>query len=519
VSIITSRDIKLYGYRTLADILNSVKSFYVTYDRNYSSVGVRGFGCPEDYNTRILFVVDGHRMNDNLYDMAFIGTDEVLDVDLIDRVEIIRGPGSSRKPRLKNCEVGVYTKDRDSLIQILKSLATDADIAYASVMNRQNHKLASQVFSGSGSALETDFPTYERSALIRYRDISDERDKLQYRDILYPITGSLGNDIPNVLFSKGQNEAMPEIIGYLRLGLPQASLQKRIRQLVLSATLFTACIVLIGTGFTIFLSRRITSPLKRLTAVSRHIAEGRFDSSIDIHTSDELHDLAQAFDHMRGSLSAYREEVEERIAREKRHLWEKEKLLMDLHDGIGGITTNISILSELASKASDPDSIKKKLATISQLSRKGVLEIRSFMQSLDSRELTWNALSAQIRIQGNTMLQPHNITFSAETSIADDVQEQPGSLLWVNLFRIYKESLMNIIKHSSARKAAVMLQVKSDTLRLTVEDDGIGWSDTTGNHGRGFPNMRKRAAEIGGQIFITGLEKKGTKITLHVPFP
>jgi outer membrane receptor for ferrienterochelin and colicins len=95
VSIITARDIKLYGYRTLADILNSVKSFYVTYDRNYSSVGVRGFGRPEDYNNRILLVIDGHRMNDNLYDMAFIGTDGVLDVDLIDRVEIIRGPGSS----------------------------------------------------------------------------------------------------------------------------------------------------------------------------------------------------------------------------------------------------------------------------------------------------------------------------------------------------------------------------------------------------------------------------------------
>lgn len=95
VSIITAADIKYYGYRTLADILKSVRGFYVTYDRNYHYIGIRGFGRPGDYNTRILLLVDGHRINDNIFDQAPIGTDFILDTDLIDRVEIIRGPGSS----------------------------------------------------------------------------------------------------------------------------------------------------------------------------------------------------------------------------------------------------------------------------------------------------------------------------------------------------------------------------------------------------------------------------------------
>ncbi len=95
VSIVTAIEIKKYGYRTLADILRSVRSFYVTNDRNYSYAGVRGFGRPEDYNSRILLLIDGHRANDNIYDSAQIGTDAVIDVDLIDRIEIIRGPGSS----------------------------------------------------------------------------------------------------------------------------------------------------------------------------------------------------------------------------------------------------------------------------------------------------------------------------------------------------------------------------------------------------------------------------------------
>lgn len=95
VSIVTSDDIKKYGYRTLADILKSVRGFYVTYDRNYSYLGSRGFSRPGDYNSRYLVMVDGLRLNDAVYDTASIGTEFVLDVDLIDRVEVVHGPGSS----------------------------------------------------------------------------------------------------------------------------------------------------------------------------------------------------------------------------------------------------------------------------------------------------------------------------------------------------------------------------------------------------------------------------------------
>lgn len=96
VSIVTAREIRLFGYRTLADILRSVPGFYTTYDRNYSYLGARGFGRPGDFNTRVLLLIDGyHRVNDSVYYQAPIGTDFPVEVDLIDRVEIIRGPSSS----------------------------------------------------------------------------------------------------------------------------------------------------------------------------------------------------------------------------------------------------------------------------------------------------------------------------------------------------------------------------------------------------------------------------------------
>src|SRR5579871_5264540 len=95
VTVVTADEIQRYGYRTLADILKTVPGFFVTNDRNYSSVGVRGFARPGDYNTRILLLVDGHRLNDNIYDEAMIGTEFPINIDLIERVEIIRGPASS----------------------------------------------------------------------------------------------------------------------------------------------------------------------------------------------------------------------------------------------------------------------------------------------------------------------------------------------------------------------------------------------------------------------------------------
>ena len=95
VTIINQDEIKKYGYRNLADILRSVRGFFVTNDRNYQYLGVRGFNRPGDYNTRILLLVDGHRLNDGLYDQAPIGYDFPVDIDLIDRVEVVRGPSSS----------------------------------------------------------------------------------------------------------------------------------------------------------------------------------------------------------------------------------------------------------------------------------------------------------------------------------------------------------------------------------------------------------------------------------------
>ncbi len=95
VSIITGDEIRKLGHRNLGDVLQGIRGFYVSYDHGYYYLGARGFSRPGDYNSRTLVLLNGQRLNDGLYEQGFIGSEFMVDVDLIERIEIVRGPGSA----------------------------------------------------------------------------------------------------------------------------------------------------------------------------------------------------------------------------------------------------------------------------------------------------------------------------------------------------------------------------------------------------------------------------------------
>ncbi len=95
ISIVTAAEIQRYGYQTISDVLAGLPGFFTTNDRNYNYTGVRGFSVPGDYDTRLLQLVNGHRVNDNVYGSSFNDHSFPVDLDLIERIEVIRGPSSS----------------------------------------------------------------------------------------------------------------------------------------------------------------------------------------------------------------------------------------------------------------------------------------------------------------------------------------------------------------------------------------------------------------------------------------
>ncbi len=95
VSIITADEIRRYGYRSLAEVMAAVPGFYTTDDRLFVTVGARGFSRPNDFNNRILVMVDGNTVNDNAFGAAALGPELPLEMEAIERVEVVRGPGSA----------------------------------------------------------------------------------------------------------------------------------------------------------------------------------------------------------------------------------------------------------------------------------------------------------------------------------------------------------------------------------------------------------------------------------------
>lgn len=94
VTILTSDEIERAGYTNLGEALETVRGLYASHDRNYAYLGTRGFSRPSDYNNRILVLVDGHTLNEGVWGSAQVGEDLSLDLDAIERIEIVRGPGS-----------------------------------------------------------------------------------------------------------------------------------------------------------------------------------------------------------------------------------------------------------------------------------------------------------------------------------------------------------------------------------------------------------------------------------------
>lgn len=95
VMVLLREDIRRHGWRSLIEALSSLPGMYSVNDGAYDFAGARGFLVPGDYNTRFLLLIDGQRLNDNIYQQALLGEEFPLDLTLVERIEYVPGPGSS----------------------------------------------------------------------------------------------------------------------------------------------------------------------------------------------------------------------------------------------------------------------------------------------------------------------------------------------------------------------------------------------------------------------------------------
>ena len=95
VSVLTRKEIRAYGWRTLADALRTLNGYAVTNDHTYSYVGARGVSSPGDYRSRLQVLVDGIPTNENIFGSASFDGAFPIDIDLVEQIEVVRGPSAS----------------------------------------------------------------------------------------------------------------------------------------------------------------------------------------------------------------------------------------------------------------------------------------------------------------------------------------------------------------------------------------------------------------------------------------
>jgi signal transduction histidine kinase len=219
-----------------------------------------------------------------------------------------------------------------------------------------------------------------------------------------------------------------------------------------------------------------------------------------------------------------RRALDEHAQTERIRQREKELLVQDLHDGLGGTVTNIALLADMGARNSDADAARRALLAIAELAREGAADIRSFMTAVDEVDIAdWHDVAADLRQCARGMLEPHAIELAFAVDVAPDAGA-PDALLRINLLRAYKEMLNNVIKHASAHRVTTELHVVPPTVRLAVRDDGRGFSvsapDAAGDGAcRGLRHLRQRAAASGGSLSLDSAPGSGTRVTLVVGLP
>ena len=217
--------------------------------------------------------------------------------------------------------------------------------------------------------------------------------------------------------AKGSQE---HVIGYVTVVLGRESLNNELRKIITQSAVIALVFICASIAVVSLWVRKITRPLESLTRAIRALGRGSEVTQVPVETRDEIGRLAEAFNAM----------LDERKVAEQT----RKNILRDLHDGVGGMMTNIIMLSEITRTRPLSEEVAGTLATISALSREGIDEIRNLIYSLDRRDLNWSFLSAEMRSQGNKIVEPHAIAFEMVSDLEDGAAE-PGSLLCLHLFR------------------------------------------------------------------------------------
>ncbi|MDO8544842.1 MAG: histidine kinase [Opitutaceae bacterium] len=199
---------------------------------------------------------------------------------------------------------------------------------------------------------------------------------------------------------------------------------------------------------------------------------------------------------------------------------ERTRIAREVHDELGQALTGLKLdMSWLASRLpkTSPE-LAAKARTMTEHIDETIQTVRRIATELRPGILDSLGLVAAIEWQANEFQTRTGIPCQVRSTVADTEWEHDFTTVF---FRIFQETLTNIIRHAKATRVEVRLNEEAGHLVLVVKDNGRGISEEeiAGTKSLGLVGMRERAMLIGGEVSLQGRPGKGTSVALRVPLP
>jgi len=212
---------------------------------------------------------------------------------------------------------------------------------------------------------------------------------------------------------------------------------------------------------------------------------------------------------------AYRFNLYKKEAHQKELLLvrERNRIMADLHDDIGGTLSSMSIYSDLAGTVMDtkPEESRKMIDKISGTSKNLMERMGDIIWSMKPADEDKYTLEARLKNYCNELLSPKGIVceFDIDAALAASVTNPERRK---NMLFIAKEAINNIAKYSQATKASVSLQQQGMAMLFVISDNGKGFVESEIQPGNGLQNIRQRCNQLNGNCEIVSQTGKGVSI-------
>jgi signal transduction histidine kinase len=195
------------------------------------------------------------------------------------------------------------------------------------------------------------------------------------------------------------------------------------------------------------------------------------------------------------------------VERERSVLLERQRLMRDMHDGMGS-----ALLASLAVVEQGQLDAKG----VAALLRECVDDLRLVIDSLEPMGHDLATLLATLRYRLGGHLEASGITLDWQ------VQDLPA-LTWMGptealqVMRIVQEVLANVIKHAQAKRVGVTASLVGDHVEVCISDDGAGFDTSAASTGRGQRFLAQRSVALGGDLQVVSRPGSGTLVRLRLP--